>query len=378
MALSGNEPVLRASSYPGSTRPLAAKRLAIMLPTWVGDACMSTPTLRAIRGRYPDLHITLICRPVIHDLLWGAWGSEPAWADDVMLVSKTGGDGVYTRRELVRALRGSGTDAGILLPNAFWAAAVMKLGGVKRLIGYHRDARGWLLTDKVPVLRQGRQLMPVSAVDYYARLAEWLDAPVHSRGTQLREEAEHAAAAESLLRRLGYDRARQRLLVVNSGSATDAARLWPEASVAELARRAASELGYFVLIHCGPQDREQANRIVQRVGAQHVAGMGNCEHLPIGLSKSMIARAHAVVTTDSGPRHIAVAFDRPVVTLFGPTSPEWTTTYNVPETILQSARGIAGSMSDISVDRVMQAVHDVTDRSAGIGSIQTRGAASAA
>ena len=34
-----------------------------------------------------------------------------------------------------------------------------------------------------------------------------------------------------------------------------------------------------------------------------------------------------LVTTDSGPRHFAAAFDRPVVTLFGPTFIEWTETY---------------------------------------------------
>jgi heptosyltransferase-2 len=35
-----------------------------------------------------------------------------------------------------------------------------------------------------------------------------------------------------------------------------------------------------------------------------------------------------LVTTDSGPRHFAAAFDRPVVTLFGPTHIEWTETYH--------------------------------------------------
>ena len=50
--------------------------------------------------------------------------------------------------------------------------------------------------------------------------------------------------------------------------------------------------------------------------------------LSLGLSKACVRRADLLVTTDSGPRHFAHAFDRPVVTLFGPTHIAWTETYH--------------------------------------------------
>ena len=50
--------------------------------------------------------------------------------------------------------------------------------------------------------------------------------------------------------------------------------------------------------------------------------------LSLGLSKAAVRRIDLLVTTDSGPRHFAAAFDRPVVTLFGPTHIEWTETYH--------------------------------------------------
>jgi len=49
--------------------------------------------------------------------------------------------------------------------------------------------------------------------------------------------------------------------------------------------------------------------------------------LSIGLTKACVRRADLLVTTDSGPRHFAAAFGRPVVTLFGPTHIAWTETY---------------------------------------------------
>jgi heptosyltransferase-2 len=50
--------------------------------------------------------------------------------------------------------------------------------------------------------------------------------------------------------------------------------------------------------------------------------------LSLGLAKACVRRANLLVTTDSGPRHFAAAFDRPVVTLFGPTHIAWTETYH--------------------------------------------------
>jgi len=51
------------------------------------------------------------------------------------------------------------------------------------------------------------------------------------------------------------------------------------------------------------------------------------EPLSLGLTKALVRRCSLLVTTDSGPRHFAAAFDRPVVTLFGPTHVAWTDTY---------------------------------------------------
>src|SRR5690606_36671551 len=37
-----------------------------------------------------------------------------------------------------------------------------------------------------------------------------------------------------------------------------------------------------------------------------------------------VSRCVLMITNDTGPRHIAAAFDVPVVTIFGPTFPQWT------------------------------------------------------
>ena len=59
--------------------------------------------------------------------------------------------------------------------------------------------------------------------------------------------------------------------------------------------------------------------------------------LPIGLTKACIRRARLLVTTDSGPRYLGIAFERPVVTLFGPTDPRLVETHYERETCLSLA-----------------------------------------
>jgi heptosyltransferase-2 len=140
--------------------------------------------------------------------------------------------------------------------------------------------------------------------------------------------------AESFYRDQGLSWTAKTVLF-NTSSATAESRLWPVGHASRAARELAIKHGIQVVVHCGPSDRERANAVA--FGAAHpmVRSMGTYEHLPIGLSKGVIEHADVVVSTDSGPRHMAVALNRPVVSLFGPTSPKTTQTYNSPETILQ-------------------------------------------
>jgi heptosyltransferase-2 len=94
------------------------------------------------------------------------------------------------------------------------------------------------------------------------------------------------------------------------------------------------QFGCDVLIHCGPAERDVASQIESIAATPRVRSMGSFNPLPLGLSRALIAQSRMVVSTDSGPRHIAVAFNKPVVSLFGSIDPKLTLTYNVPEKIV--------------------------------------------
>ena len=83
--------------------------------------------------------------------------------------------------------------------------------------------------------------------------------------------------------------------------------------------------GSNVLVLCGPAERDLARQITQLAARPAVHSLAE-EPLSLGLTKALVRRCTLLVTTDSGPRHFAAAFDRPVVTLFGPTHIAWTET----------------------------------------------------
>ncbi len=308
-------------------------RLGVFMPTWVGDAVMATPTLRALRRNFVDATIMGVMRPVIGDLLAGT-----PCLDATIPFQKRRRQGVPSRWGLIGALRRAKLDAIVLLTNSLWTAAVAKLAGVRRIVGYNRDARGWLLTDKVVLPNCPTAVKPsiTPAIDYYLRIAEYMGCEARDRRVQLAVTAEESSLGDALWQQVGFSEARQ-TVVINSNSATEQSRLWPASKVKALALRIANEQCLQVLLHCGPAERELANTLVSEISHPLVASMGVADQLPIGLTKAVLSRASAVVSTDSGPRHIAVAFDRPVISLFGPTSPTGTLTYNVPETMLSTS-----------------------------------------
>ena len=120
----------------------------------------------------------------------------------------------------------------------------------------------------------------------------------------------------------------------NTGGAFGSAKNWPAEHFAALAARIATDWNLSVLVNCGPKERDTAREIVALAADPRVVSLADERELPIGLTKACIRRARMLVTTDSGPRYLGIAFERPVVTLFGPTDPRLVETHYERETCL--------------------------------------------
>jgi heptosyltransferase-2 len=294
--------------------------IALFLPNWVGDVVMATPAIRAIRQLHPSARLIGVMKPYVADVLGGS-----GWLDAIIPA-----DNFFSA---VWQLRHERPDLAVLFPNSFRSALVAWLGGCQRRIGYARYARSFLLTDALPVAfgPDGRPLVsPI--LDAYNALAEAAGCPPPGHRLELFTTRADEQAADRVWEIAGFTNPTE-VICLNPGAAFGAAKHWPSEHFSRLADDLIEKRGCSVLVLCGPSEREMASWIAANASLPSVFALSDIEQRggpkpSIGLTKALVRRCSLLITTDSGPRHFAHAFNRPVVTLFGPTHIGWTETYH--------------------------------------------------
>lgn len=330
----------RAESDRAPTRATPL-RLLVVMPSWLGDAVMATPALRLLRTHLRGSFIGALVRPGLDELLAGS--------DLIDEFHVERARGVMGPKLVASRIRPRRYDAALLLTNSFSTALITRLAFIPRRVGYDRDGRGLLLTQRLkPALRhaglgRGKYAL-VSAVDYYLHAAgAFLGLPEGDgqagAGTarmSLGVTADQRCAARDILSKAGLSSGEDYALL-NPG-ANNPLKRWP-AERFVLAGHWLGARGLRVLVNGSPDERELAESVAAGVNAKTGArpavalpGLG----MSIGALKGIVAGVGAqgasgmgscrvMLTNDTGPRHVAAAFGIPAVTLFGPTDPRWTT-----------------------------------------------------
>jgi heptosyltransferase II len=301
------------------------KRIAVFLPNWIGDVVMATPTLRTLHRHFGDHELIGVMKPYVGDVLEGTH-----WLSSRLVYDRRPGAGVLSSWQLIGRLRELQIDKAVLLTNSLRTAMIAWLGGSKERVGYARELRSWLLTHKLYPPREGRHWRPISAVDYYLELAYLMGCPSESRRLELPITALNEDAAEVAWERLDLpvDRRVIAFHIAGGWGGAATAKAWPLEHFVTLARRLVARYDHEVLVLCGPSERKAAAELVRRASHPRIKGLAEIERLSLGLLKGALNRSSLLVTTDSGPRHLATALDLPVVALFGATDPAWTETYH--------------------------------------------------
>lgn len=305
-------------------------RILVRAPNWIGDVVMATPAFRTLRNEFADAHITVViqrnARPVIDDAPWFDEVFEVGPEDKGFFATFRLGArlrrGAYSAEAAAAAAK-AGFDLGVLFTNSFRTALVMRLARVRHTLGYSRELRGFLLSERLVPLRERGRFIPAPMVGYYLQLCRHLGCDMSDQRLELFHRDELDRELDEFSRRHGIDWDR-RVVVLNPGASFGSSKCWPVDYFARTADMLGRNADLQFLAICAPDERELARALAEKADCDVVS----LHEEPAGLDllKPLIDRAALLITNDTGPRHYAAAFDTPVVTVFGATDPRWSDT----------------------------------------------------
>ena len=267
----------------------------------MGDVLCSFPALLALRTQWPDAKIVVLAPPLGCDLLTGS-----GLSDVTVPVSRD-------RRGLVagvRALRRERADLVICLQNSRRLRVMARCAGARHRIGFAGGKHDNFLTQTVE--KKG----PPWLFDDL-RLVEALGcAPVQSDIAGLLKLSDDERARAAQWRQEQGVAENERLIGVNLG-ASDERRVWPLEHFARVVNALQEQGGARVVLLGGPTDIARIESLQPLLSRRALQCAG--EFSPRATA-ALLERCAVLVTNDSGPMHLSIAVETPVVGLFGPVA----------------------------------------------------------
>lgn len=290
------------------------ENILVWLPSPMGDAILCTPALRALRQAFKNGKITFLANDVVRQILSGC-----RFCDSWLTLESN------NPFKIAKQLRSNKFTYAILFKNSFASALAALLARIPSRIGYVREKRGFLLTEKLyPSRLADGEFEPKPMVDYYLAIASWLGADTSDKSLELAVEAQALEKLKIKLPEVAESKGPVVILV--PGGAFGPSKCWPGERFAKTADWMIDNFNATVVVSVSPVVAEK--KIADEICNLSKNNIINLAEKPLNLNelKALFSIADMVITNDTGPRHIGIALKRKIVTLFGPNDPVWTDT----------------------------------------------------
>ena len=309
-------------------------KILIVKMSAIGDVIHTLPALTALRRHYPNAQIDWLIEETAVEVVRGhsaldrllIWqrkstikqfqsGNRSAVLDEIMRLAK---ELRATRYDLV-------IDFHALLKSSLWV--LLARAGRKTGFGRgmeHSEGSYLFLNERVPAIS-----MDIHALDRGLTLLKALGIPTEKVIYDFPILQEDEAQAHTLLEAAGMN-PEDRLLAIHPMTLWPT-KLWDNQRFGQVADRLI-ENGFRVAFTGGAADVPVIDQICG--GMRHCAiRLDGCTSLKT--LAAVYRLACAVISTDTGPMHLAAAVGTPVVALFGPTAPWRTGPYGKEHTVLR-------------------------------------------
>ncbi len=285
-------------------------KILIIAPSWVGDNMLMQPMLQRLKQRHPQSRIDVLAPPWTAALLH----AMPEVHEVIINPFPHGALQLGARYQFGKQLRDAQYDQAIVLPNSLKSALVPFFACIPVRTGFVGEVRYGLLNDARKLNKKTLPLM----VERFAQLAEDSGSAIPRPLPDPRLEVS-AAQRDATLHKLGLTLDKP-VAVFCPGAEYGPAKRWPANYFAEIAQRL-QHRGYAVWLIGSAKDREVSAKII---ALGNSACRNLCGSTDLTDAIALLSCAQLVISNDSGLMHLAAAQDRPMLALFGSSSPQFT------------------------------------------------------
>ncbi len=284
--------------------------IVIRCPNWIGDAVMATPIFRQVKRIFPHASITAIAHEPIAELLDGVEG-----IDAFLVFSRAQDRKRQEEARIAKEIRHRTPDLGILLTTSLSSAWMLWKARVRWRVGLSAHMRRFLLN--IPVKVENKELHDVVR---YGEILRPFGGVQGELALQLKVTDDERQKMRRTLHDLGM-RENERLVIINPGAAYGSAKCWPQEYFRAVAEQLAQRGGVFCIFIGDGKAVPMIDPIVSGIphNVVSLAGMTSMRDL-----MAILSMGDCLLTNDSGPMHIAAAFQRPLLAIFGSTNPKRT------------------------------------------------------
>ena len=275
----------------------------------VGDVALITPSLRALRNRFPKAQITVVIGRESRELL-----QRCPYVDHLVVFDRARDGTPWGLWHLGTRLRRAQADVVVDFQNSRLSHWLGVLTGAPLRYGYGGRRWSWLLTH-----RATEPSAPTPPVEHQFRVLALLGIRGADPSLELWPSPADHEAAQRLLTEAWVPDGSALVGIHLGGSARWQSKRWPVESVAQLVDHLATRRHVRVILTGSKADLAVAQQVLRLAKTKPVMAVGRTSLLELA---ALIQRCRAFVVGDTAPLHLAAALQVPTVALFGPTDPK--------------------------------------------------------
>ena len=286
-------------------------KILIIAPSWVGDLVMAQSLLKLLKQQntFSQIHI------VVSEYLVPLVQRMPEVEKILISPFKHGELCIRQRIAFAKKIQHENYDQAIVLPNSWKSALIPFFANIPKRTGWRGEMRYFLLND-IRILKPQKLLLMVERFLALGLLKN-KNIPKNYFLPQLETTKQFI---EQTLKKLNLTITTKPILAFCPGAEYGPAKRWPTNYFAKVAKEKVKE-GWEIWLFGGNKDQEITAKIQEESGnvCIDLAGKTN-----LGEAIDLLSLSTFVVTNDTGLMHVAAALDKPMIAIYGSSSPSFT------------------------------------------------------